>query len=205
MARRSIFAAVFIAWATVGQAQTYPEMVGMFSHAAGAIESGGQTVSYWAWNHHQAPSGCSDLHWGVPTGWVNYERFCVVGEWVRLMGWSVGPEFLRLTVDGEPGQPYAKIDARDSYSYTVDVDVWRNGVIAATYTDAQMWAPTTTGGWSQSETFRWKADIGAGCAFQSFSTFTSRKMFATAHQTFIGWDGAVTQPPPARTSVTWTW
>ena len=193
---------------------SYPELVGMFTHAAGRIDdAAGHKRSQWAWGHESAPAGCADLHWWTYQGGVgvygHYERFCVGADgWVRILGWTTtvdgAPVFLEIHTAEGPGQRFALVQPVGAYAFPVEGELRYAGDVVARYVGMQAWTPVGDG-WSQHEVFRWRTDIGGAAAFQGVSLMRPRTMFASVSQTFIGWDGQVTHGAPLRTAVIWTW
>lgn len=192
-------------------AQTYPELTGMFTHAAGWTESDFGVEQY-AWGHEGLPEGCAqryvmplryDLATHSMTGeWSGYERFCVVNGWVRLMGYgNLGsdPWFAPIVVNGEDGQKYAPVTLeRTAFCESGEI----RGRITLAFTDCQTWAPTDTG-WSQHETFQYLSGEHTDKRFTSISLFDPRVMYRSAWR---HWeiDGAF-YSEQIRSVLTFTW
>jgi len=201
--------------ASPASAQTYPELTGMFSHAAGYVQSADGHLE-WAWAHEGEAAGCSRFYFnsGRWFDWQTggYDLFCVEGDWVTLKGWSSTDRrtgqvhFLAIRqADGTWGQKYAKVSASEAYAFSESATLWLDGFFpVVAYTDSQTWAPTV-GGWSQTETFRYLSDIGAGCQFTATQIIGPRTLFGTVYQTRMDWDGTVRHLAPAHSVGTWTW
>jgi hypothetical protein len=183
---RSLVLAFLLMAAPVRGEQTYPGLVGMFTHAAGYIQSPTGRELY-AWGHEGLPAGCANrytmpLTWNGSswTGtWSGYEQFCVVGGWVRLMGYgSLGlfPWFAPIVVGNEDGQRYAPVQmTRVAFCETGEI----RGAITLAFSDCQTWAPTPSG-WSQHETFQYLSGPNVSARFTSISLFEPRDMYKQA-------------------------
>lgn len=192
---------LFIANSSEARAQSYPELVGMFTHGYGAITSEDRSVEYnqYAWGHEFAPLGCSDLHWWDLTQssrpWTHFERFCIVGDWVRWMGTTVvgHPEvYLHIEYKGQLGQPYAKVYATEAYPILVDAEIVAPWGARVRYFDLQMWSPLKGGAWLQQEIWQYP-DVASWeyPSFQSVVVMEPGRMFASKAHTFVSRTGLI--------------